>query len=89
MITFWEKGFGDRAVRVKYSNRMLLILLEPKLSLTSHLLSWIIRLEITQRISDNMTADERLECLDPPDCLGKDSVKTLSKKKRQNDLHYK
>lgn len=64
---------------------MILILLEPKLSLTSHLLSWIIRLEITQRINDNMTADERLECQDPPDCFGKDAVelKTLSKKKKE------
>lgn len=64
---------------LKPLDRMILILLEPKMSLTSQLLSGIITFEFIHRFNGNMTTDERLgSCLDPFDCLERDSAEPKS-----------
>lgn len=54
--------------RLKRCQRMILISLEPRLShITSAPIGNQIR-DYPQRINHNVTADERLGCLPPPDC---------------------
>lgn len=53
---------------MKRLDRMFLILLEPKLShMTSALRGNQIR-DYPQRVNHDVTADERLGCLNPHDC---------------------